>query len=165
MRSLLASLLTSTFVLACGGAAPTAPAVATPATDPSATSPEETCLATAAAKRARRPDEPSAVTVRHVLVKYAGAKKAGAAVTRSRGEACLRAEEARAALERGTSFEDVVKTYSEEPGALSRGGSIGKVTRTDVVAPFADAAFELGPGDVSYVVETAFGFHVVQRTE
>lgn len=153
-------------VLMAGCAAPAPPtATGAGAREPGAGSPEDKCLAVAAAKRTRRPDEPRTVTVRHVLVKYAGAKKAPADATRARGAACLRAEEARAKLEAGVAFEDVVKIYSEELGAASRGGSVGQIARTDVVPAFADAAFELGPGDVSYVVETDYGFHVVQRTE
>ena len=75
------------------------------------------------------------------------------------------AREAREKLEQGASFADVVATYSEEPGAATREGSIGSVQRSDVVPAFADAAFELGRGEVSHVVETDFGFHVIMRTE
>src|SRR4051794_36292034 len=70
------------------------------------------CLAIAGAKRARRPDEPAKITAQHILVKYAGAKKAAANITRTREQACLRAEEARAKLEQGMSFADVVSAYS-----------------------------------------------------
>ena len=125
----------------------------------------EHCLAIAGAKRARRPDEPAKVTAQHILVKYAGAKKAAATVTRTREQACLRAEEARSRLEQGMSFADVVSAYSEEPGAVTRAGSLGPIERSNVVPPFADAAFELKPGEVSHVVETDFGFHVILRTE
>jgi NIMA-interacting peptidyl-prolyl cis-trans isomerase 1 len=123
------------------------------------------CLAVAGAKRARRPDEPAKVTAQHVLVKYAGAKKAAPTVTRTREQACLRAEEARAKLEQGSSFADVVNAYSEEPGAATRGGSLGPIERAHVVPPFADAAFELRAGEVSHVVETDYGFHIILRTE
>lgn len=147
---------------ACGGKTPP------PATEPAKAggeSPADRCLAIAGAKRERKPDEPSKITAKHILVKYAGAKKAAETVTRTREEACLRALEARQKLEQGASFAEVVASYSEEPGAATREGSIGAIQRTDVVPAFADAAFELGRGEVSHVVETDFGFHVIMRTE
>lgn len=130
-----------------------------------ASDPAERCLAVAGAKRERRAGEPAKVSAKHILVKYAGAKKALPSVTRTREQACLRAEEARAKLEQGTSFADVVAAYSEEPGATTREGSLGAIERSHVVPPFADAAFELSAGQVSHVVETDFGFHVIMRTE
>ena len=159
--------MTAAFV-ACGGAgAPTAaaPGAGANGTGAAGDSAAERCLAIAGAKRARRPDEPAKITAEHVLVKYAGAKKAAATVTRTREQACLRAEEARSKLEQGTSFADVVSAYSEEPGAATRSGSLGPIERANVVPPFADAAFELKAGEVSQVVETDFGFHVILRTE
>jgi peptidyl-prolyl cis-trans isomerase NIMA-interacting 1 len=158
-RVLLVSTLT-----ACGGAAPPPP-------QPTATkggeseTPAERCLAIAGAKRDRRPDEPAKITAKHILVKYAGAKKAPPTVTRTREEACLRALEAREKLEQGMPFADAVSSYSEEPGAATREGTLGAIQRADVVPPFADAAFELGRGEVSHVVETDYGFHIIMRTE
>jgi NIMA-interacting peptidyl-prolyl cis-trans isomerase 1 len=162
-------VMTTATSLACGGCGGGAPAAsAIPAGGGGGTSsdaPAERCLAVAGAKRARRPDEPAKVTAQHVLVKYAGAKKAPPTVTRTREQACLRAEEARAKLEQGSSFADVVNGYSEEPGAATRGGSLGPIERAHVVPPFADAAFELRAGEVSHVVETDYGFHIILRTE
>lgn len=153
-------------LVSCGGASPSAvPAAAAAAAAPGGASPAERCLAVAGARRTAKPGEPARVTVKHILVKYAGSKRAPPTVTRTREEACLRAEEARSKLEHGTSFADVVAAYSEESGAATREGSIGAIQRADVAPPFADAAFELGVGEVSYVVETDFGFHVIQRTE
>jgi parvulin-like peptidyl-prolyl isomerase len=103
--------------------------------------------------------------VKHVLVRYAGAKHAPSSISRTREEACLRAEEALAKLKEGTSFADVVARYSDEEGAATREGSIGTIERADVAPPFADAAFELGLREVSEVVETPFGFHVIMRVE
>ncbi|HVH42190.1 MAG TPA: peptidylprolyl isomerase [Labilithrix sp.] len=148
---------------ACGGSAKPAstPASSAPADD----SPSGRCLAIAGAKRERRADEPAKITAKHILVKYAGSKRAPASVTRTREEACLRAQEARAKLEEGTPFGEVVAAYSEEPGAATREGSLGSIERTSVVPAFADAAFELKAGEVSHVVETDFGFHVIMRTQ
>ncbi len=103
--------------------------------------------------------------MKHVLVKYGGAKGAPATVTRTREQACLRAEEALAKLKDGTSFSEVVAAYSDESGAATREGSIGAIERGDVAPAFADAAFELKMKEVSAVVETPFGFHVILRVE
>ena len=144
----------------CGGGAPSA---ATPAG--SAQSPASACFALAGAKRPRNPSEPSKISVRHVLVQYVGSKYARPPVARSRDDACLRALQARDELRGGADFVEVVKKYSDEPGAASRSGSLGSVERKDVAAPFADAAFELRPKEFSDVVETDFGFHVIMRME
>ncbi len=163
---LLVPLVTMATSLGCGGGqGSTAPATSMSSPGGAGDSAADRCLAVAGAKRARRPDEPAKITAQHVLVKYAGAKKAAPTVTRTREQACLRAEEARSKLEQGTSFADVVSAYSEEPGAATRAGSLGPIERSNVVPPFADAAFELHAGEVSHVVETDFGFHVILRTE
>jgi NIMA-interacting peptidyl-prolyl cis-trans isomerase 1 len=147
---------------ACGGA----PAgVSSPASAAGAGSAAERCLAYADAKRPRGPSEPDRITVKHVLVKYDGAKSAPPTITRTREQACLRAEEALNKLKEGASFADVVAQYSDESGAATREGSIGAIERGDVAAPFADAAFELKMKEVSEVVETPFGFHIILRVE
>ena len=140
-----------------------APTVAAPA-GPS-TQAIEQCFATANVKRAKFSGEPPKIKVSHVLVKWKGAKKAGDGITRSRAEACLRAIEARDKIRNGEDFDAVVKAYSEEPGAATRSGSIGEVERSMLVKPFADAAFELSINQLSDVVETEFGFHVIFRTQ
>jgi parvulin-like peptidyl-prolyl isomerase len=149
-------------VVACGGsqAKPQEHAAA-----PSLDTPAAQCIATADAKHERRADEPEKVTVKHLLVKWSGAKRAPATITRTREEACLRAMQARTKLEKGASFGDVVKEYSDEEGAATREGMLGSIHRADAPPAFADAAFEMHVGDVSYVVETDFGFHVIMRTE
>lgn len=155
-----AALAIAAALAGCGGGAATA---GPPPPARAAAAPESACLAIAGAKRERRPNEPAKVTVRHVLVKWAGAKNAPASVTRGREAACDRAAEARKKLEGGASFADVVKEYSDEAGAATRDGLVGTVERADVAPAFADAAFELAPGEVSHVVESPFGFHVILR--
>jgi parvulin-like peptidyl-prolyl isomerase len=159
--ALLASL-TAALVSCAGAAGPAPPAPVAPGPPDG---PEQACLELAGAMRPRSPNEPDTIVARHILVKYAGSKRAEDSVTRSRGAACLRALEARDKARAGTSFEDLVKEYSDEAGAASRGGTVGSIERTDVVPPFANAAFELDVQQVSDVVETDFGFHVILRTE
>jgi hypothetical protein len=158
---ILSALIVS-MAFACGGA-PSGGA-STPASA-NAGGAAAQCLANADAKHPHNPSEPDRVTIKHVLVKYAGAKNAPDAITRSREQACLRAEEALNKLKEGSSFADVVASYSDESGAATREGSIGTIERGDVAPAFADAAFELKMKEVSQVVETPFGFHVILRVE
>lgn len=152
--------------VACGGApSGGAASAASPASKASGESAGERCLANADAKRERNPSEPDKITVKHVLVRYAGAKHAPETVTRTREEACLRAEEALTKLKEGVSFPEVVARYSDESGAATREGSLGTIARGDVAPAFADAAFELKMKEVSEVVETPFGFHIILRVE
>jgi NIMA-interacting peptidyl-prolyl cis-trans isomerase 1 len=164
-------LLATTFLssaFACGGA----PSGGVSAPDSkyaskstaSGESAAERCLTHADAKRERKASEPDRISVKHVLVRYAGAKRAPEAVSRTREQACLRAEEALAKLKEGMSFAQVVALYSDESGAATREGSLA-IERRDVAPAFADAAFELGLKEVSEVVETPFGFHVILRVE
>lgn len=125
--------------------------------------PAEACLAKASAAHDRQPDEPPAIRVSHVLVKHRDSASPGGA-TRSRGEACLRAEEALAKLGEGSKLADVVDAYSDSKGA-SGDGDLGSVTRDGLEPSFADAAFGLESGQLSNVVETRHGFHVIVRTE
>ncbi len=163
--SLLGAVVMST-AFACGGA-PT-PGASSSASSPSTSggeNPAVSCLAVAGAKRARKPSEPDRISVKHILVRYAGAKNAPATITRTREQACLRAAEALAKLKGGVSFGEVVAVYSDESGAATREGSLGTIERADVAPAFADAAFELGVREASEVVETPFGFHVILRVE
>jgi steroid delta-isomerase-like uncharacterized protein len=149
-------------VAGCGSAPAPAPSAAAPSkpADPAAA-----CLALAEAKRPPAPNAPQRIGARHVLVKYTGAKRADPSITRTREQACLRALEARDKLRAGAEFADIVKEYSDEAGAATRGGAVGTIERPDVAPPFADAAFELEINQLSDVVETDFGFHVIFRTE
>lgn len=162
-RTLLLSAAVLSLSLAACGAAPVAPPTA--AAPAAAETPAEACLRAAGAKREKRAGEPARVSVKHVLVKYDGAKGAKAATARSREQACLRAVEVRDKLRGGADFSKMVIEYSEEPGAASREGSLGSMERSEMVPPFADAAFELDVNQLSDVVESDFGFHVIFRSE
>lgn len=109
--------------------------------------------------------EPTEISARHLLVSYKDALRAAPGIGRSKAEARARAEEAQKRAAAGEDFKTLVKQYSDEPGAADRGGDLGKFDRSSMVPAFANAAFALKVGEVSQVVETQFGFHVILRTE
>lgn len=105
------------------------------------------------------------VHTRHILVRYKGAKNAEAKIKRARAEAERLAGEIAEALKKpGADFEAMAKKRSED-GSAERGGDLGSVGRGMFAPPFEAAAFALAPGEVSAVVETDFGFHLIQRVE
>jgi len=102
----------------------------------------------------------------HLLVQYKGSERADKGVTRSKEEARKLANEALAKAKKGQDFAALVGQYSDEPGAKSRGGALPKFGRSSAFdQTFKDAAFKLKPGELSPVVETKFGFHVIKRIE
>lgn len=108
---------------------------------------------------------PRKIRARHILIMYHGAAHAAATIGRSRDEAYKRAVEALSRAKAGDDFEGLVGEYSDEPGGPARGGDLGEFTRERMVKAFSDVAFKLQPGEISDIVETQYGFHIIQRTE
>jgi parvulin-like peptidyl-prolyl isomerase len=111
------------------------------------------------------PEGPATISARHVLVSFAGARSAAAYVTRTREEAFERASEVRERALAGEDFAELAREYSEDRGSAQAGGDLGEFSRAQMVKPFSDAAFALEPGGISPVIESEYGFHVIQRTE
>ena len=66
----------------------------------------------------------------------------------------------------GESFSTMAVLYSEDSGSAMKGGELGFVSKTDLVPEFSQVAFNLtSPLDVSQVVETEYGFHIIQMIE
>ncbi len=120
------------------------------------------CLKDAAAPRELGPNAPNRIEVSHILVRHDGLERPQGA-TRSPEEACLRALKALEVLQGGAEWDEVVEKYSDASGATM--GSLGYVSQPDVDPKFADAAFNLEVNELSYVVETDRGFHIILRTD
>jgi peptidyl-prolyl cis-trans isomerase SurA len=66
---------------------------------------------------------------------------------------------------KGDKFSTLATLYSEDPGTAKKGGELGFFTRGEMVGEFEAAAFALKPGEVSPVIETKYGFHIIQLIE
>jgi parvulin-like peptidyl-prolyl isomerase len=102
------------------------------------------------------------IAARHILVMHRGSRRAPAGITRTREQARARAEEARARALAGEDWNALVREYTDEQGA-PEGGDLGTFARGTMVPAFERAAFGLEVGEISEVVESPFGFHVISR--
>ncbi len=83
-----------------------------------------------------------------------------------KARARARAEELRKRIvDKGESFAELAKKYSDDPGSAAQGGDLGWQKRGTFVPDFEAAVYKLEPGQVSPVVETEFGFHIIQLIE
>ena len=117
-----------------------------------------------ALEQERLATEPKEIGARHILVMHADSQRKPDEVTRTREQAFKRAQQCLQKLRAGEDFIKLVEAYSDEPGAVERGGDLGMFKRDVMVKDFADAAFALKVGEVSEVVETGFGYHIIKRT-
>ena len=131
------------------------------------TAPERIAAQEAKEERERRliASQPSQIGARHILVMHNDSQAKPPNLKRDRAEAMARAQEALLKIRGGAGFDEMVKQYTDEPGGAERTGDLGVFDRGTMVKPFADAAFALKIGEVSEIVETKFGFHIIKRTE
>ncbi len=109
-------------------------------------------------KRYQAPEERHAA---HILIK---AEKGAPADERAKAKA--RAEGLLAEVKKNpAAFPELAKKNSDDPGSKDNGGDLGFFNRDAMVKPFADAAFALKPGELSGVVESDFGYHIIKLIE
>ena len=97
----------------------------------------------------------------HILI---ASPKAAPAAEREKAKA--RAEELLAAVKKAPdSFADLARKNSQDPGSAANGGDLDFFTRGAMTKAFEDAAFALKKGDISPVVETEFGYHIIKVTD
>ena len=97
----------------------------------------------------------------HILLTVpAGAPAADKEAVRAKAAALL--EQLR---KNPATFADVAKAQSQDPGSAANGGDLDFFARGAMVKPFEDVAFSLAKGGISDLVETEFGFHIIQLTD
>jgi peptidyl-prolyl cis-trans isomerase C/peptidyl-prolyl cis-trans isomerase SurA len=115
----------------------------------------------AQAKPLERPPAQELITASHILVSYAGATRSQA--TRSKDEARTLAGQLLARVRKGEDFGELAVTHSDDPTAKANRGNLGPSPASAWVKPFGDAALALRAGEVSDLVETPFGIHIIKR--
>lgn len=109
-----------------------------------------------------QPVPPGNIRASHILISYAGVERTTA--TRTKEEAEQLVKDIKAKIDGGESFEELATTYSDCPSAEKQ-GDLGFFRKGQMVKPFEDAAFALKPGEVSGIVETKFGYHIIKRNQ
>ena len=100
--------------------------------------------------------------VRHILISAPRAGADGKIDQKAWDAARAKAEDVRKQLLAGGNFDDLAKKYSDDPGSAQKGGLYEGVTRGQMVPEFDQATFSLPIGQVSGLVKTSFGYHILR---
>jgi peptidyl-prolyl cis-trans isomerase D len=102
---------------------------------------------------------PEKIQARHILIRpdmKAKDREAARKAAREKAEAVLKK------VKGGANFATLARKYSGDPGSAKKGGDLGWFPRGVMMKPFEDAAFALKTGEISGIVETPFGFHIIK---
>jgi peptidyl-prolyl cis-trans isomerase D len=102
------------------------------------------------------------VKVSHILIKTPVPGADGKVDDKAVAAAQHRAEDLLAQIKGGAKFEDLAKKYSEDPGSGKEGGSLGWIGKGRTVPEFEKAAFSLPKGQMSGLVKSSYGFHIIR---
>ncbi|MBI3784089.1 MAG: peptidylprolyl isomerase [Deltaproteobacteria bacterium] len=103
---------------------------------------------------------PADVRASHILIRVPEK-----ATPQQRQEAKARAEELLAKLKGGADFATLARENSQDPGSANRGGDLGYFSKGDMEEEFEKQAMALGAGQLSGVVATSYGFHIIKITD
>ena len=102
---------------------------------------------------------PNQVHVQHILFRTVG--KTDAEVE----EVSKKAEDVLKQAKEGAKFDELAKKYSEDPGSKDKGGDLSWIHQGQTVPEFEKTAFSLAPGQISDLVKTQYGFHIIKVLE
>jgi peptidyl-prolyl cis-trans isomerase SurA len=96
----------------------------------------------------------------HILIGYQNKEgNIDSAAAKTRADSVL------AAIKAGASFEELVPKYSDDPGSKDKGGDLGYFERRMMVKEFDEAAFKMEVGQISELIQTNFGYHIIKLTD
>lgn len=97
----------------------------------------------------------------HILISFGGkTDEGGKKIARVKAQSVL--DEVRKDPKK---FGELAKKHSQDPGSAEKGGDLGLFGRGMMVKPFEEAVYSMSPGAISDLVESEFGFHIIQLTE
>lgn len=100
--------------------------------------------------------QPERVQARHILIKTQGKPKENLPKLKAKAEDLLKQ------LQHGGNFAELAKKNSDDTVSAEKGGELGYIVRGQTVPNFEKAAFSLKPGELSGLVETEYGYHILQ---
>src|ERR1700691_120504 len=100
--------------------------------------------------------------VSHILIKTPLPGTDGKVDEKGVADAQKRAEDVLKQLQNGAKFEDLAKKYSEDPGSAKEGGSLGWIGKGRTVPEFEKVSFSLPIGQISDLVKSSYGFHIIR---
>jgi peptidyl-prolyl cis-trans isomerase C len=103
---------------------------------------------------------PETIRARHILFPVEAS-----ATDAAKKKVYEKAAETLKKIKGGEDFAKLASELSGDPGSKSKGGELGFIARGKTVKPFEDALFALKPGEISGVVETKFGYHIIKAEE
>src|SRR5258708_12929968 len=99
---------------------------------------------------------PNPLHVDHILFMTVGKTDAEVEEIKKKAEDVLKQ------AKKGRKFDELAKKYSEDPGSKEKGGDLGWITQGQTVPEFEKTAFSLNPGQISDLVKTQYGFHIIK---
>src|SRR5579872_4811965 len=108
---------------------------------------------------------PERVKVRHILIKTPTPGPDGKVDQKAVDAARAKAEDVLKQVKSGGNFAQLAEKDSEDPGSAKQGGELNWVVKGQTVPEFEKAAFSLNKGETSGIVQTTYGFHIIQTEE
>ena len=107
---------------------------------------------------------PESIKVSHILARFSS--EDGTEISdKDRKEALDKINYIKEQLDEGELFEEIANEYSDDENSAENGGDLGYISRGQTIEEFENAAFLLDAGEVSEVIETVYGFHIIKATD